>query len=164
MTNGTLDRAERREEIRLRIEYLKVFASLGVIITLVFAGLQWRIANQVANETAYHRITNEWRDHLRTFVERPELRPYFEGGKELSGEDPNAERVFALADVRLDVMDAILTYAWFRGASAEIQGWRNTISSAFRTSPTLCDRLRDVEQNFGREMVDISIKYCKRPR
>jgi hypothetical protein len=156
MAEKIFDRAERREEIRLKLEYLRVFASLAVIITLVFGGLQWRIANQtadfankIANENAYQRITNEWRDHLKTFVEKPNLRPYFEGKKQISADDPNKEMVLALADVRLDVMDAILTYAALRGASGEIVGWNNTIANAFRTSPVLCTRLSEVESSYG---------------
>jgi DNA-binding protein Fis len=116
-------RAERREEIKLRLEYLKVAISLGVIGTILFAGLQWQIANQaaaranqIANEAVYQRMTNEWRDHLKTFVdkEKAALRPYFEEKKQLASDDPNRQVVLALADVRLDVMDAILTYATMR--------------------------------------------------
>jgi hypothetical protein len=73
--------AERREEIKLRLEYLKAAISLGVIGTVLFAGLQWRMANQAALQTNYQRIAFEWRNHLATFVEKPVLRPYFEDGK-----------------------------------------------------------------------------------
>jgi len=54
-------RAERREEIKLRLEYLKLAISLGVIGTLLFAGLQWRMGNQAALQTDYQRIVSEWR-------------------------------------------------------------------------------------------------------
>jgi hypothetical protein len=57
----------------------------------------------------------EWRNHLATFVEKPLLRPYFEGRKKLTDDDPNREAVVALVDVRLDVIDGILTYAALRG-------------------------------------------------
>ena len=84
-------RAERREEIKLRLEYLKVAISLGVIGTLLFAGLQWRMANQAALQTNCQRIVSDWRNHLATFVEKPLLRPYFEGRKKLTDDDPNRE-------------------------------------------------------------------------
>jgi hypothetical protein len=115
MAEKTNGRAERREEIKLRLEYLKVVISLGVIGTLLFAGLQWRMANQAALQTNYQRIVSEWRNHLSTFVEKPLLRPYFEGRKKLTDDDPNREAVLALVDVRLDVIDGILTYAALRG-------------------------------------------------
>jgi hypothetical protein len=135
MAETSDSRAERREEIKLRLEYLKAVISLGVIGTILFAGLQWRSANQAALQTNYQRIASEWRGHLGTFVEKPLLRPYFEGGKQLSGDDPNREAALAIADVRLDVMDAILTYAALAGASEDIGGWRNTFITLFGLVP-----------------------------
>jgi hypothetical protein len=164
MTN----RAERREEIKLILEYFKVVASLGVVGTIVFAALQWQQGNKAAdraNETAiqavYQRMTNEWRDHLQTFIKSPELRPYFEGGKELGADDKNREIVLAVADVRLDVMDAILTYAALHGYEKEIGGWRKTFASAFSASPVLCSRIRETEANYGL-IVPISRHSCSR--
>jgi hypothetical protein len=123
-----MNRSERREEIKLMLEYAKMVLSLAGILTIVFAGLQWRAANQVANEAVYQKITTEWNEHLKIFIEKPELRPYFESNKELIANDQNTQSVLALADVRLDVEDAILTYAAFRGASSEIVGWNNTFA------------------------------------
>lgn len=150
------DRAERREEIKLKLEYLKVVGSLAVLIALVFAALQWRIANQaatfanqIATENAYGRIANEWRDHLKSLVEKPHLRPYFEEMKQLSADDPNGQVVLAFADVRLDVMDAILTYAAMRALSGQIEGWKTTFTSAFKTGPVLCSRWIDTRANYG---------------
>jgi hypothetical protein len=151
-------RAERREEIKLRLEYLKVAISLAVIGTLLFAGLQWRTANQVALQTNYQRIASEWRTHLGTFVEKPLLRPYFEDRKEIGGDDKEA--ILAVADVRLDVMDGILTYASLAGASDEIGGWKNTFSAAFRNSPVLCARLQETRGNYGL-VVPIADAVCK---
>jgi hypothetical protein len=142
-------RADRREEIKLRLEYLKVVISLGVIGTLLFAGLQWRTANQAALQTNYQRIASEWRSHLATFVEKPLLRPYFEGRKELTNDDLNTEVVLALADVRLEVIDGILTYAALWGESDGIVGWENTFAAAFRGSPVLCARLQETRANYG---------------
>jgi hypothetical protein len=164
-------RAERREEIKLRLEYLKVAISLGVIGTILFAGLQWQIANQaaaranqIANEAVYQRMTNEWRDHLKTFVdkEKAALRPYFEEKKQLASDDPNRQVVLALADVRLDVMDAILTYATMRGYGEGIKGWKITFANAFRTSPAVCSRLIETQSNYGL-VVPIAREACQPP-
>jgi hypothetical protein len=150
------DRADRREEIKLRLEYLKVAGSFAVLIALVFAALQWRIANkaaefanQIATENAYGRIANEWRDHIKSFVEKPHLRPYFEEMKQLSAEDPNRQAVLAIADVRLDVMDAILTYAAMRDPSGQIAGWKGTFARAFKAGPVLCLRWRETRADYG---------------
>jgi hypothetical protein len=141
-------RPERREEIKLTLEYLKAVISLGVIGTVLFAGLQWRMANQAAHQTNYQRIVSEWRNHLATFVDKPLLRPYFESGKKLTDDDPNKQAVLALVDVRLDVIDGILTYAALGGESDVVAGWKNTFTAAFRTSPALCARLRETRGSY----------------
>ena len=166
-------RAERREEIKLVLEYVKVVTSLGVVGTLLFAALQWRQANETAeraNQAAiaankaallsvYQRIANEWRDHLQTFIRSPGLRPYFEEKKELSADDSNREAVLAIADLRLNVMDDLLTYASIHGIEKVGEGWRNTFLSAFRTSPVLCGRIRETQANYGL-IVPISRQAC----
>src|SRR6266700_2925789 len=43
---GMTNRAERREEIKLILEYFKVAASFGVVGTIVFAALQWQQGNK----------------------------------------------------------------------------------------------------------------------
>ena len=75
-------------------------------------------------------MTNEGRDHLKTFVERPYLRPYF---------------------LRLPMfgwMDSVLTYAAMSGQSNAIAGWKNAFASAFRNSTILCGRLRETESSY----------------
>jgi hypothetical protein len=148
MAETTNGRAERREEIKLTLEYLKLAISLGVIGILLFAGLQWRLANQAAVQTNYQRLVSDWRNHLLIFVEKPFLRPYFEGRKKLTDDDPNREAVLALVDVRLDVIDGILTYAALRGESDVVAGWKDTFTAAFRTSPALCARLQETRGNY----------------
>jgi hypothetical protein len=106
------------------------------------------MANQAALQTNYQRIVSEWRNHLSTFVEKPLLRPYFEGRKKLTDDDPNREAVLALVDVRLDVIDGILTYAALRGESDVVGGWKETFSAAFRTSPALCARMQETRGNY----------------
>ena len=89
-------------------------------------------------------MATEWREHLKLFVEKPELRPYFEDKKPLNPNDAHAQAILATADMRLDVADAILTYAAQRGAYNQITGWKNTFASAFRSSPVLCARLHEL--------------------
>jgi hypothetical protein len=143
------DRSERREEIKLVIEYVKLALSVAGVFAIVLAVLQWRTANLAAKEAIYERMTTEWRDHLKSFVENHELRPYFEESKQLGPNDQNAQAVLALADVRLDTADAILTYAALHAFSGEIGGWRRTFAHAFQTSPTLCARLKQTRSNYG---------------
>lgn len=150
------DRTERREEIKLVLEYIKLAMSLATVFVVLLAGLQWRLANEAANSanqvatlTLFQRMTNEWRDHLKVFVEKPYLRPYFEENREFSPDDPYKQQVLALADVRLDVMDAVLTYASISGHTNGITGWKNAFVTAFKTSPILCARFEDTRTSYA---------------
>lgn len=142
-------RAERREEIKLRLEYAKLLTSLFGLGAIAFGVLQWQASNIAARQTGYQRMTGEWREHLSTFVEKPELRPYFTDRKELTATDPNRNVVLAVADIRLDVMDGVLTYAEMQGVAGDIGGWRRTFVGAFSGSSVLCSRLQETRANFG---------------
>jgi hypothetical protein len=144
-----MERAERREEIKLLIEYIKIILSLLGIGSLIFTGLQWRDSNKAADQAVYQRMTSEWRDHLKIFIDKSHLRPYFEGKKLLENEDSRRDEVLALADVRLDVMDAILTFANPRFSWSTIEGWRKTFEGSFRESPILCIRWSETQSYYG---------------
>jgi hypothetical protein len=138
------------------LEYARLLISFFGLGVLVFGGLQWResirateVANEATKLAAYQRITGEWREHLRIFIEKPLLRPYFESKLALPPDEDKKEAILAIADVRLDTMDAILTYAALRRASRDIGGWRNTFRDAFSNSPVLCARLKETWNNYG---------------
>jgi len=160
-------RAERREEIKLLLEYVKLVSVCAVIATVYFGVLQWRtanenarFANQLAMEAVYARMANEWRDHIKIFITNPDLRPYFENGKHLVDADENSQAVLAIADVRLDVMDAILTYAGMRDDTADIDGWKKTFSRTFEVSPVMCQRLNETRDSYGR-IVPVGDAVCR---
>jgi hypothetical protein len=157
------DRSERREEIKLVLEYLKLVISAVGIATLYFALLQWEAGTKAANIAVYQRMTGEWREHLKTFVDHPSLRPYFEEKKELklAPDDSERESVLAIADVRLDTADGLLTYAAYQGLG-DITGWENTISNAFRTSSVLCARFQEVQTSYANaKIVSVARLACK---
>jgi hypothetical protein len=142
------------------LEYAKLAILVAAVVAIVVGVFQWREGNRAALAAVYQRMTNEWRDHLKTFVEKPELRPYFEEKKVLAADDLNKEAVLAVADVRLDVMDAVLTTAAGQGYEDQIIAWRNTFSRAFRSSPALCARVQETASNYGL-IVPISREVCE---
>jgi hypothetical protein len=162
------DRSERREEIKLLLEYVKVAISLAAIGSVIFAGLQWRIANenaknanQVALVALYKQIIDDWTEELDAMVEHPELRPYFEDGKALSDSDENHSMILALADRRLNTMDAILTYIQMKGVGGDTTAWRNTFANAFGSSPVLCSRLGEDQTSYeGARIIPIWEASC----
>jgi hypothetical protein len=68
--------------------------------------------------------------------------------------------VLAMADVRLDVMDAVLTYAAIQGVEQPIDGWRHAFADAFRGSPVLCDRFKQTTDEWG-ALVPIGRDACR---
>jgi hypothetical protein len=157
------DRSERREEIKLRLEYLKAATSVLGIALVVLAVLQWRASNINNTQGLYQHMTKEWSDHLRLFVEKPALRPYFEESVPLAPTDERRQEVLAMATLRVDAMDAILTFAQIQGVSAEIDGWRNTFAATFRRSVVLCDLLRERKAEYGL-VVAVSTEACRAKR
>jgi hypothetical protein len=144
-----MDRNEQREEIKLKLAYANFLVSLGIIASLIFAGLQWREGSNSATEASYQRIVDQWHDHIKIFIEKPKLRPYFEEGMPMRENDPDAQAILAIADIRLDTMDAVLTFGDFWFGQAVIKGWRITFQNAFRTSPVLCQRFEKTKDNYG---------------
>lgn len=158
-----MDRGEHREEIKLRLEYVKVVMSMAGVVLIVLAVLQWKAANTNAMQAIYQHMTKEWIDHLKMMVEKPELRQYFEDGTPLPPDGELRQQVLAMAQVRLDTMDAILTFAALQGKTDEIQGWRNTFFAAFRNSAVLCDLLHLRKPEYG-EIIPISLSACATKR
>ncbi|MDR7375474.1 hypothetical protein J2X19_000132 [Rhodoferax ferrireducens] len=159
MSNAT-DRSERREEIKLRLEYAKLIVSLVGVVAIAFAGLQWKLSNRNATEAAYEHIASEWNSHLSALVERSELRPYFAESKPLPVDPKERQAVLAMADVRLDKMDAILTFAAIQEASSDIAGWRQTFADSFRSSAVLCDRFSATQTQYGL-LVPVGQSACR---
>lgn len=170
------DRADRREEIKLRLEYAKSAVSVAGLIGIGIAVLQWHSSNITARDnaitarqdaitaqqTAYARIATEWRDHVRLLTDKPDLRPYFADSRALDINDPNRNLVLAMADHRLEVMDSILMYASIAGATGQIGGWIQTFQHAFRNSPALCQRGAEVQQNYGDKLREVRSESCSR--
>jgi hypothetical protein len=138
------------QSIVFNLEHAKLaIAALG-LLTLVLGVCQWREGNRVATEVAYQHLTKVWRDHLGLFISEPELRPYFEAKKPLLPANGKLrEKVLAVADVRLDAIEAILTYGSFRWSDKDMDGWVSTFQRAFDRSTVLCDRIKDAWMDYG---------------
>lgn len=153
----TTERTERREEIKLRLEYAKLATSLLGIVVIWIALQQWeasqrqeREAQRLEDQKAYNLIATNWNEHLRMFVERPFLRPYFFQGEPIDPNHNNYNAVSAIAEVRIDLMDSILTHAAARRWSdREVAGWHETFRDAFRASPIMCAHYKETVSHFG---------------
>ena len=157
MTAGTdkarpddLAPAERMERSRLRLQIVQTIASLIGMTAIVIAYIQFQEGERREEQSVYRTISADWNEHLRLFIEQPQLRPYFFDAKPVAAGDPNADAVFAVAAVRLDLMDSILAHmnarGWSRDATA---GWREEFKDAFASSPALCTQMARTSAHFG---------------
>ncbi|MEX0284077.1 MAG: hypothetical protein AB3N23_05655 [Paracoccaceae bacterium] len=124
---------------KFRLQVFQTLLSVVGLIALLLAFAQWRASVRRDNLNTYVLLAQGWNNHLMTFVEKPDLRPYFKDGLDVSADDPLAQRVLAVAEVRLDLMDGLLTYISQQGWTPdETSGWQNTFRDAFASSPALC--------------------------
>ena len=134
---------------------------MGLVGTVIFAGLQWQEANKVADEAIYQRVASEWKEHLTLFIENPPLRSYFEEKKALTENDPLRDSVLAAADLRLQAMDSIITYLGTRWSDSQFPQWDDTIRHVFRNSSVLCARLLETKAMWDEEMIDLAKESCE---
>ncbi len=151
---------EKREDAKFWIEVAKLGLQIISLVAIAIAFFTYKEALNKSDQDTYRFIAVNWNDHLATFIDKPQLRPYFFEGKELPDNLDERMQIEAVADVRLDKMDAILTYFQQRGGSSEdIKGWTSTFEEAFRRGPVLCSEIADVEDNYGL-IVPIARKNC----
>lgn len=149
-TQGDLSTGERMERSRLRLQIVQTIASLVSMIAIVIAYVQFQESERREEQGVYRTISADWNEHLGLFVEKPGLRPYFFDGKPVGPGDPNADAVFALAAVRIDLMDSILAHMHARRwPDAETAGWREEFKDAFASSPAMCAQIARTSAHFG---------------
>lgn len=150
------------ESVKLKLEHWKFAQSLAgalmVLLGLGFTGLQWRNANQIADQSVYQRMVADWSDHLKIFVDKPHLWPYFEEGRPLGPDDRSL--ILAVAEIRLQAMDAVLTNVRLRWSKESYAQWKKTFERAFRRSPALCFRFAETPSEWEDQLVAIALPSC----
>ena len=142
--------AERMERSRLRLQIVQTIAALVGMTAIVIAYVQFQESERREEQSVYRTISADWNEHLRLFVEQPELRPYFFDARPVAAGDPNADAVYAVAAVRIDLMDSILAHMDARGwSNEETAGWREEFKDAFASSPALCAEMAKTSAHFG---------------
>ncbi|CAL4868176.1 hypothetical protein MMA231_02451 [Asticcacaulis sp. MM231] len=151
---------ESRENWKLRLEIFKTILQIITLISIGFAYLSYRDSVSKVDQDTYKMIAANWNDHLALFIEHPNLRPYFFEGRAVTPNNKDKLLIESVAVVRLDKMDAILTFfAQRRAPDKAILGWKTTFADAFRRSPALCEAISGVEGNYGL-IVPIAQENC----
>ena len=142
--------AYKIERTRLWLQMVQTSAALISMVAIVIAYYQFEEGQRREEQSVYRTISTDWNEHLRLFVDKPQFRRYFFEAVPVPPDDPNAEAVYALADVRLDLMDSILANMDARDWSEEeTAGWRSTFRDAFAMSPVLCDMISRTSAHYA---------------
>jgi hypothetical protein len=138
------------ERTRLRLQIVQTSAALISMVAIVIAYYQFEEGQRREEQSVYQTISTDWNEHLRLFVDKPQFRPYFFEAKPVAPADPNAEAVYAVAEVRLDLMDSMLANMDARNWSEEeTAGWRATFRDAFAMSPVLCEVISKTSAHYA---------------
>ncbi|MEU4568282.1 hypothetical protein [Micromonospora sp. NPDC023956] len=114
-------------------DYLAVAALAASLLSAIYT---YRLSRQSHHVSTYYGAIGLFRELDKTFVEYPEMRPYFYEGKPVAVDDPNRQRVKAMAEMVLDAFEWI----WLRRRSLNAEGewgWRAYIIDTFSSSPAL---------------------------
>lgn len=110
-----------------------------------FVAQTWQLVNGGSLET------------LKVLIEKPYLRPYFNGSKAIGPDDPNFETVMTLAEMHLDYFEQLEDDFIYRVPLMEAGGrdrilWDNYIKELFGTSPALCQRLTEMKDSYSQKL------------
>jgi hypothetical protein len=93
-------------------------------------------------------------------VEHPSIAAYFTSDKTIDKSSPDYNQVAALADARIGMMDAALTYPSIAGVESSIGGWKRTFTQNFKTTPIMCERLALSRDEYGL-IVPLAHEACR---
>jgi hypothetical protein len=114
---------------------------------------------------AYQSITTELLELHKLYLEHPELRPYFRGGRDIRPDDPNYGPTLVLAEYQLDFFDSF----WVQSeqmpnildrGGPEWQSWLAYMRDSFALSPIMCRHLDSIKSWYTPEFVAFAKANC----
>jgi hypothetical protein len=158
--------ALRKARLEKPIEFATMVVTVpGLVIGLVgvaFVYFQFLDLRKNLDSQAYGIISQELAELNRTFVEYPEMRPYFYSGEPLPGDELKRNRILAIADLYLDFIDNYYSQASHLDWSHYNRGgWDAFIRGSFERSQVLCYALCMDQDEFGDAIRDIAAGLCK---
>lgn len=110
-------------------------AFVGVIVSLLLLRGQGQAAREATLVVAYQNMTAQMAEMQRFFVEHLDLRAYFYGGKPLPSDEHDRERVLAVAEMYVNMMDAVMTQLPALDRPGTVADWEAYFRGIYETSP-----------------------------
>ncbi len=122
---------------------LSLYERLYLVLTLAgFVAIVLTVReSQFTIHASYANQMTNWSIEIdKTFIEHPELRPYFYEGDTIMNDNPNYAKASAVAEEMLDVFDGIIGNRYYKLDPTDEKIWRNWMISCFSKSPILCQK------------------------
>jgi hypothetical protein len=117
---------------------------IGLIVSLCFVAWQTRavarqtaISNAIAGVSALNTVLSSLREVYMVFIDHPELRPYFYGGREMPRSRRLRRQVSTIAEMLADVLESGLLQYRLVPASESFEIWENYCRYMLARSPAL---------------------------
>ena len=143
--------------------FAKVIAIASLLVSIVGLGSiiigieSFRQSERAALADASQRIITDSANVDKLFIQYPKMRPFFREKKPIHRGDEGYDRAAAIAELRVNALDAVLTYP---GVFKE-DSWRNVVRSAFRDSPIMCEFVLRYKGNYSAATVKIADEVCQ---
>jgi hypothetical protein len=112
-------------------------AFIGVIVSLLLLRAQGLAARDATLVLAYQNMTAQMADMERFFLDNLDLRPYFFGGQEPPRAGDEHDRVLAVAEMYVNLMDNVLTQSPALNRKGIAADWEAYFRSVYETSPAV---------------------------
>ncbi len=147
--------------IKPGVDLLTLAVSLMGLISIWIAISELRANEQTTSIGAYQAIEELSLESDKLLVEYPALFQYFKLGKQLEITAPEYNQVIALADARIGIVDAALTYAAVGHIENSIEDWKRKFAHDFKISRVMCDRLASTRDEYSILVVDLGEAACR---
>jgi hypothetical protein len=112
-------------------------AFAAVVVSLWMLRAQGATQRDATLAVAYQNMSAQMADVARFFVDHVELRPYFYDGRALPASDPERDRVLAVAELYVNLMDDVVTQAPVLKRAGIAADWEAYFRAVYDTSPAL---------------------------
>jgi hypothetical protein len=112
-------------------------AFVGVIVSLLLLRAQGLAQRDATLVIAYQSMTAQMADMDRYLLDNLDLRPYFFAGKDLPSVGDEHDRVLAVAEMYVNLMDNVLTQAPALNRDGIAADWERYFRDVYDTSPAI---------------------------
>jgi hypothetical protein len=133
-------------------ELMSLVISVAGFVTVIISIF---LLNRSLKNDTYQGSANQMFAADQIFITYPDLRPYFYSGKDMSEDDPNYDRVIAIAEYMQDYFGAILIQCKRLPHIWPQNWWLPYFKYVFANSPVLCRNLEASAGWYQKELIDL---------